>query len=220
VKRRAAAAGLLLALIPSACGDDDTKSPSPKPTPTLAIASVSSAGGPTWAPGSAGCVEIGSDPGGTILVTLQIKDFSLRPPGACGGLRPCGTALLFLDGATVAESATTAISVPFGQLDAGLGSGHRTFRVELRDHVSAPVVDKELNVIADEVTLEVRAPGGCAGGADSGSDAPPDAPPDAGVDGGEDAGTDAPADAPSETGDATLDAPGPDAADAGDAAAE
>jgi hypothetical protein len=215
--RRAARATLLLALVGLACGDDDDKTPAAKPTPTLQIESVTSAGGPTWAPGgSADCVEIGTDPGGTLVVRLRIQHFSLRPPGACGSLRPCGTAVLLLDGSPVAQSATSSISVGFNHFDAAFATGQRVFRVELHDHLGALLLDKEQNPITDEVTLDVRLPGGCGTGPDAGQDA---GPPDA-SDAGEEASVDAATDAPVEASDAQVDSPGSDAADAADAAAD
>jgi hypothetical protein len=214
--QRAALAWIACAVVALACGDDEASAPAPKPPPTLAIASVSSAGGPTWTPGSATCVEVGSDPAGTLVVGLQIEHFSLRAPGACAGLRPCGTAVLLLDGSSVAESATTAISLRLLESDASIEPGPREFRVELRDHTGAQVLDQELNPVSDEVTLDVRLPGGCTGLPDAG----PDAPADAGDGGDAPDGGDAANDASPDAFDAETDASGPDAAEAGDAAEE
>ncbi len=208
----------LSALALYACGGDDDTSNRPRPPPTLALASVTSAGGPTWTPSSAeSCVEIGSDPAGTIVVNVVRQNFELRPPGACGGLRPCGTVVLLIDGDQVAESATEAVGFGFGS--SGLGTGQHLLRVELRDQDGLPVMDPDQKLIGDEATLEVRAPGGCGAGSDAGtdtgvedsggedalSDAPPtEGGPDATPDATPDAGTDA---APDASGDASSDAP-------------
>lgn len=205
---------VLAALAFAACGDDEEATPAPKPPPTLSITQVSSAGGPVWTPESASnCVEIGTDPGGTLLVGFAKQNFELRPPGACGNLDPCGTAVLLLDQSQVSQSSTTSLSAAFSAPDAALGSGEHTFRVELRDQQGEPVLDKEQKLIADEVVLEVRAPGGCIGGADGGSDAASEGGSDAGPDGSE-GGSDAALDGAAEGGDASSDAPSSDASDA------
>lgn len=199
---------LLVPFLGAACGSDEAAPETPKPTPTLTITGMRSAGGPSWAPGSGSCVELGTDPDATVIVTVAVTDFTLRPPGACGSARPCGTVLLTIDGTTLAQAASTEVPAKLGQTDAGV-LGERSFRVELRDHLGDVVLDPEQRVIADEVVVEVRTAGGCSGAPDAAADAPPDATADA--------EPDATADAASEAGDAA----GPDAAsDASDAASE
>jgi hypothetical protein len=202
----------LLAFALVACGDDEETVSTPKEPPELSIESVTSAGGPTWTPASGeSCVEVGQDPAGTIVVTIQALNFSLRPPGACGSLRPCGIAVLFVDGAQSAQSGTDALGAPFGA-DAGAALGEHTFRVELRDHLGDVLLDPEQKVISAEVVLEVRAPGGCGSSSDAGSDAPTDAPVDAPEDTAADSPVDAPSDAGSDSGDAGSDGSSSDAA--------
>ena len=210
MRRIALAVSLSLGLILAACGDDDEAVSKPKPPPTLAFASVTSAGGPLWTPASSeNCVELGSDPAQTLVFAVTATDFTLRPPGACGSLRPCGVAVLFMDDVEVARAGTANISLPFANAEGGLGTGQRSFRVELRDHLGEVVLGAEQQVISAEVALDVRAPGGCVPDLDGGSDAPSDAPPDS----PEDAGSDAEAgtDAQSDASDAASDAPGADA---------
>jgi hypothetical protein len=205
---------VLLFAVATACGDDDETVSTPKPPPELAITEVRSAGGPVWTPGSGeSCVEAGSDPSGSLLVSIAPKNFTLRPPGACGSLRPCGTAVLMLDGTQAAESGSNVLSVAFGGPDAGLAFGEHTFRAELRDHLGDVVLDAEQQVVSNEVVLEVRAPGGCTGATDAGSDAPADGAADAGNDAAEDAASDASADAAADAGtDGTSPDSGTDAA--------
>lgn len=198
----------------TACGDDEETVSRPKPPPELAITKVTSAGGPVWTPASGdSCVEAGSDPGGTVVVEVAAQNFTLRPPGACRSLRPCGTAVLLIDGNQVAESGSNVLGVSFGSLDSGLAVGQHTFRAELRDHLGDVVLAPDQAVISSEVVLEVRAFGGCTGNGDAGSDAAADAGADAGSDAAEDAPSEAGADAASDAGaDATSPDGGADAA--------
>lgn len=208
--------GLSAALLVTACGDDDeTTPPDPPPPPTLSIVAVQGVGGPRWQPSDPGCVELGHDTDQTVVVTIAVTDFALRPPGTCGSARVCGTAVLRVDPsgsgeALVVQAAQTALEAKLG----ALGAGSHTFRVELRDRDGAPVLDEETQApLAAEATLAVKPVGGC-GGLDGGADAGPDA--DAEADTGADA--DASADAESDAGDAGDAADATDAmdADAGD----
>lgn len=208
--------GLSAALLVTACGDDDeTTPPDPPPPPTLSIVAVQGVGGPRWQPSDPGCVELGHDTDQTVVVTIAVTDFALRPPGTCGSARVCGTAVLRVDPsgsgeALAVQAAQTALEAKLG----ALGAGSHTFRIELRDRDGAPVLDKETQAsLFAEATLEVKPVGGC-GGPDGGADAGPDA--DAEADTGADA--DASADAESDAGDAGDAADATDAmdADAGD----
>ena len=217
---RATALALVSALA-AACGGDDEAPAAPRPTPTLAVSSLSSAGGPTWTPESGDCVAVGADPAGTVVVSIAVEHFTLRPPGACGGIRPCGTAVLFVDESQVDQSSSQALAASFSGGDGGLAPGEHTFRVELRDHLGDVVLAPDDRVISDEVVVVVAGPGGC-GSADAGVDAAPDAgdggsdaAPDAPLDGSPDAPLDAPPDAPS---DSPADASDGGVVDASDAA--
>lgn len=214
--------GLSAALLVTACGDDDeTTPPDPPPPPTLSIVAVQGVGGPRWQPSDPGCVELGHDTDQTVVVTIAVTDFALRPPGTCGSARVCGTAVLRVDPsgsgeALVVQAAQTALEAKLG----ALGAGSHTFRVELRDRDGAPVLDEETQApLAAEATLEVKPVGGC-GGLDGGADAGPDADAesDAEADASADTGADTGADAESDAGDAGDAADATDAldADAGD----
>lgn len=174
---------LAVAFATSACGDDDeTAAPAPLPPPTLSIVSVQGVGGPLWEPGKDPCVELGLDADQSVVVSFVATDFVLRPPGTCGSARQCGTALLRVDpsgdsDAQHVQAAQTSITAKLAEL----GAGSHTFRVELRDKNGEPVPDAEAGgTLASEVTLEVKAPGGCSGVTDAGSDAATDAGSDAG----------------------------------------
>lgn len=188
----------------SACSDDETVvSSGPSVPPSLEIQSLSPVGGPSWTAGSDGCVEVGRDPDQTIVVVLNVSDFSLRPPGTCGSIRQCGVAVLRVDPADENEllrvdSAQEAVPAPF----AGLPLGPHTFQVELVSDDGDPVIDEDAGVpLVRSVSVEVKAAGECGGSVDAGPDA-------------SDAGTDAPDDATPDAGDAPADAASDTATDA------
>jgi len=202
--------GLLGALATGACGDDESGgSSTPAAPPGLSIVAVQGVGGPRWEPGKGECVELGQDPDQTVVVTIAVSSFLLRPPGTCSSGSQCGTALLRIDPSGDSEAlqvraAQTALEAKLGTL----GAGSHVFRVELRDDGDAPVIDKEAGgPLVSEVTLTVKAPGGCGGAVDAGGDA------DASASDAGDAG---------DAGDAMPEAEAGDdgSADAGDAASE
>jgi hypothetical protein len=186
----------------AACSSDSSSSTTiPVAPPSMAITAIQSVGGPRWEPGQAACVEVGRDPAATVAVLLDVESFSLRPPGACGGLRQCGTALLRVDPsgdgeAIRVEAPKTTLEVSFD----GVDLGSHTFRAELRDQHGDPVQDKDAGaVLFSEVTLDVKEVGGCGGSVpDAGTDADTDAGADADTDAGADADTDAATDASSD----------------------
>jgi multidrug efflux pump subunit AcrA (membrane-fusion protein) len=192
----------LLSVAIVACGDDEATTTSKQDPPGLSLVAVEGVGGPRWEPGKDGCIELGRDAAQTVVVNVAVSSFVLRPPGTCGSARQCGTVLLRID----PSADTEALSVSAAQASvaasfAKLGAGSHTFRAELRDADGDPVVDPEAGAtLHAEVTLEVKAPGGCGGGADAGSDADPDADNDAGLDADNDAGLDATSDASTEAG--------------------
>ncbi|MBI3202297.1 MAG: hypothetical protein HYZ29_12195 [Myxococcales bacterium] len=206
--------GLFAALVMTACGDDDESTPpAAPPPPVLSIARVQGVGGPSWRPDDPGCVELGHDADQTVVVTLELANFTLRPPGTCGSARVCGTAVLRVDPSGEAEA--LRVQAAQSTIEAGLatlGAGQHTFRVELRDRNGEPVLDAETKApLFSEVALEVKPVGGCGGGTDGGTDGGSDASPDA------DASSDASPDADAES-DASDAADATDAmdADAGD----
>jgi len=201
----------------SACSSDSSSGTTiPQPPPSMTIAAIQSVGGPRWEPGQAACVEIGRDPAQTLAVILDVENFSLRPPGACGSLRQCGRALLRVDPAGDGEA--IRIEAPKATLEVsfdGVALGSHTFRAELRDQRGDPVENKEAGaVLFSEVTLEVKDVGGCGGtipdaGSDADTDAASDASSDADIDAASDASSDADTDASTDAGsdaDAATDA--------------
>lgn len=193
-----------------ACGDDDEdKTSRPLPPVTLSIVAVQGVGGPKWVPGGEPCVEVGGDPDKTVAVSIGTSSFTFRPPGACGSLPHCGRAVLRLDpsGETQAlrvEAAQATLEASFD----GVELGTHLFRVELIEDDGTPIKDPEGGAtLFSEVSLDVKAPGGCSGTTDAGSDA---------GDGGTDA-SDAGLEDASEAGADASDAS--DASDAGEAEA-
>ncbi len=200
------------------CSSDDTNTAAaPLEPPTLSIASITPAGGPAWTPESGTCLEIGQDAAGTVAVTAKLgKDFSLRPPNTCGGLKQCGRLVFRLDPS--GDSETLEIEAAQATIDVGLaeaGVGSHSFQLELVKDNGTPVLGEDKAPLVAAVTLDVKSPGGCGGAVDAGSDASGDAASDAAVDSGTDAGSDAGSDAaPDATVDATVDAAQDSGADA------
>ena len=124
--------GLSAALLVTACGDDDeTTPPDPPPPPTLSIVAVQGVGGPRWQPSDPGGVELGHDTDHTVVVTIAVTDFALRPPGTCGSARVCGTAVLRVDPSGSGEALT--VQAAQTALEAKLGYRHRTGAVRRLD---------------------------------------------------------------------------------------
>jgi len=213
------------AWLSSACSDDSTTPvKTPKVRPTLEITAIESVGGPRWEPGQDKCVELGRDPDQTIVTTIDLTgiadtgeslaSFTLRPPGTCGSVRQCGTAVLRIDPngeseALRVQAAQSALAAAFEKL----GPGSHTFRVELRSAADQPVMDVETGApLFREVTLEVKEPGGCGGTSDAGNDASDASDADAA-----DAADAGDASDASDASDANDAADAPDASDASDA---
>jgi hypothetical protein len=214
--RRASAALIAIigaGLAVSCGGDDEVQPPKPATPPTMAIASLTSAGGPQWKRGDSDtCVERGRDDRDTIVLTVSLTDFVLRPPGTCN-VNACGQLLVRVDPSGDSEAvrigaAQTSVDLPFNDLP----DGSHTLRAELNYTSGKSVLDVDKNPLVDEVTVDLRPIGGCTGATDAGTDAPTDAAIDAANDGASDAsddadtGTDAPTDASSDA-DAGPDAP-------------
>jgi hypothetical protein len=81
---------LVLCILLAACVDDE-ETKTPPPPPELKLLGLRSALGPR-APLTNGCIELGPDTNQTVFVVLDVKDFDLKPPGACRGEEGCGAA--------------------------------------------------------------------------------------------------------------------------------
>jgi hypothetical protein len=189
-----------LLLFAAACGDDEEESSGPSRPPSLRIAEVRGGTGQSWlrpeeAGTIAGPVVASCDPERSLGVRVDVSDFAVRPPKACGGSTQCGTVFLELTGpgaALAAEGSSIWVTVPLG---ASFQPGEYRLRAELRRNSEPIVVGGD--VLSDQVSLTIEAPGGCGSteaGTDAGVDAEPDAPEP-------DASPDSAPDAPSEAGD-------------------
>lgn len=217
---RLLAAGLALSAsfaLFSGCGDDDDGSTARALDPTeLWIVAIQGVEGPRWEPGAEACVEIGADPKQTVAVTIGTKNFTFRPPGACGSLPQCGRAVLRLDpdgdaqGLRV-EAAQAVIEASFD----GIEPGSHLFRVELIDDKGRPIKSAEAGAtLFSQVELDVKTPGGCTGTLpDAGPDADPDAS-DGGLEDASDGSSDDAADADEAEAEASADSAPEGSADA------
>jgi hypothetical protein len=189
-----------LLLFAEACGDDEEASSGPSRPPTLRITEVRAGTGQSWLrPEEAGTISgpvvASCDPERSLGVRVDVSDFAIRPPKACGGSTQCGTVFLELTGpgpALVAEGSSIWVALPLG---ATFQPGDYRLRAELRRNGEPIRVGAD--VLTDQVSLTIEAPVGCGstdGGSDTGVDAEPDAPEP-------DAGPDSAPDAPSEAGD-------------------
>lgn len=226
--------GVLLA---AACADDPSSSSAQAEEPTLSLVSITGAAAGGWRPGDAeGCVELGSDADGTVIVKLRLRgDWELRPYRNCGSRSRCGyieVTAADASGEIVLRrsAASLSINLPLGPL----GAGEYTFSAQLLDQNGEPYLIGDSGTACDgqtcSATLEVQAqcdnpsiplgPDAAVPEPDAAAPALPDAA-TLGVDGSsplQDAGTDAATpvivDAASNPPDAAA---GPDAAsDAGD----
>ncbi len=200
------------------CGsDDDSNPPAPPTPPTMKITSLTSGGGPQWKPGDAdNCVERGRDDKGTVVLTVALTDFILRPPNTCA-VSACGQLRLRIDPSGETETARidaaqTAVDVPM----ADLPDGSHVLRAELYFNSDKAALDADKNPVVDEVSIDLKPVGGCGGATDAGTDAASDAGAEGGTDAAVDAatesGTDAAADATADTGTDALQEVGTDAA--------
>ena len=221
-----------------ACSDDEDTAPTPvgpKGTIQLSILSVETTSGASVPGDSGGELSLACD--GLVHVRVELDNWILRPPNACGGANQCGWLLLRIDPAvegaqTIEERSATCIEGnnegddpcrrALITVDAdALATLEASFHVELRYGDGTPVV-MGASALSDEVSVRLLAAAGCA----SSGDAAPDAP-EAGAEGGE-AGTAPPdssaagdaADAGDATDEASSDSPADAPGEVGDAPAE
>jgi hypothetical protein len=115
-----APAWLLACALLSACGGDDSTTTAPPPKVSLRISALIPVGEAAWYAPPAGeellepVVAIGCDR--TLGVALEIENFSLRAPNACGGAVQCGydqvSLLSPVDGSIVLGPVQSASNVP------------------------------------------------------------------------------------------------------------
>ena len=205
-----AALAMCGAAVVSCGGDDESNPPAPPTPPTMKVVSLTSAGGPQWKPADAdNCVERGRDDKGTVVLSVALTDFILRPPDTCA-VSACGQLRLRIDpsGETEAvriDAAQTAIDVPMSDLP----EGSHVLRAELYFNSGRAALDADKNPVVDEVSIDLKPVGGCGGATDAGSDAASDAGAEGGLDAAADAtsdsSTDSASDASSDAGDAGVD---------------
>ena len=168
----------------SSCGGDDEPTGSAGPAGPAAISITS----PT--PGEV--ITLGGLPRAGVAVRIQLENWTLRPPGGCGGTEQCGYVVLTVDDGAVPEvSAITTLLVI--ELDSLADpTGQRTFEVELRNDDGTVFVGEDgLPVTASvQATVELGPTDGGlgdaqtdGGGLDAADDAPVDALPDSPLDG-------------------------------------
>ena len=186
-------AGLgLVALV--ACAKTKHKAP-PPPPPTLTIAAIRGVGAAALASDCGGscCVEVGTDPSATVVVTVTQSEpsFLLRPPGMCGQNTQCGYLGLEVDPSEAGplrtdRSATSDVPLRVGDL-----TGPHHVYVELRYENDLPVGDATGQPVHAELDVVLSPPGGCSATPDAAADSVTDAAEDSVTDAAEDSVTDA-----------------------------
>ena len=169
---------LLFAALLSACSSDETTTTAPPPKVTLRVSALLPVGEAPWyepAPEDwmQPVVSMGCDR--TLGVALTVENFSLRPPGSCGGAVQCGydqvTLLRADDASAVAGPMQSASNVPLLDLTAlePLG-GDYLVRPELLTTVGTVYQRNYAEPPADlPVTLvDVCEPSGAGGAGDTG----------------------------------------------------
>jgi len=161
----------------------------------VTIAALAPAGGPEWTPGSTLPVELGRDPDGTIVVRLELENWTLLGPNTCSTTPQCGFLTLDAEPASNAAagaplrlvSVGSAISVPMARVVREGASRYR-FVVALHNDGTGDVFTSEDGGRAEtSVEFELRRPS-ADGGTDAGTPDAADAA-DAGSDaGGTDSG--------------------------------
>lgn len=141
MKRTFAFLGLLAAAsATTGCGDDggDETTTVPLGPPAVAIT----------VPEPGACLEL--DENNAVRVKIVLQNWSLRPPGYCGGIyQQCGFAVFFADGQEVARSASLVTNLSLAALASPAGS--HTVRVELRNDADEVQLDREGEPLVAEV---------------------------------------------------------------------
>jgi len=176
-----APAWLLSCALLSACGGDETTATAPPPKVSLRVSALFPVGEPAWHAPAVGeevtepVLTISCDR--TLGVELEIENFSLRAPDACGGAVQCGYNQVSLlrpeDGSIAIGPVKSASNVPLLEL-ATLDpvAGHYLIRPELLTTIGTVYTRNYLEPPADlPVTLtDVCDPSeGGAGGAGAGA---------------------------------------------------
>jgi len=169
---------LVVGLAVVACAKTEHHAP-PLPPPALAITAIRPVGGTALASDCGGtcCVEVGSDPTATVVVTVTLTDpgFPLRPPGMCGANSRCGYLALEVDPSEAGpfrtvRSATADVLLPVADL-----TGPHHIYVELRHENDQPMGDAIGQPVYAELDVVLSPPGGCSATYDAAADSMVDA---------------------------------------------
>jgi hypothetical protein len=169
-----------------ACSGNDSSTTAPPPKVTLAITSLLPQNDAVWYPGDTAPAVLGCDR--RLGVTLEVENFNLRAPSACGGAVQCGYAEVSLlnaaDGSLAAGPiAGAALGLVLDLSTLAPVSGDYLVHPELRTAAGtlydrnylAPPTDVSVTLVSD---VCAKGEGGAGGAADDG------APGAAGVTGG------------------------------------
>lgn len=144
-----------------ACGNSGSETTAPPPKVTLAVSSLLPRSGDIWYPGDPEPVLLGCDR--RLGVMLEVENFNLRAPAACGGAVQCGYAevsLLHAGDSSLAAGpvagAGIGLVLDLGALDPVAGDYlvHPELRTETgalydRNYAEAPM-DLGVTLAADE----------------------------------------------------------------------
>lgn len=100
--------------------DEDEKTKPPPPAPVLKLVGVRPALGAS-AFVKSGCVSLGPDRDRTVLVRVEVENYTLKPPGACRGATACGSVEVSFVGSEQFKATTslTTAGVAFGDQPEG-----------------------------------------------------------------------------------------------------
>lgn len=117
-------AGVFVAALTFGCGDDESSKTEERLDSAVArLATIAAPGQDGWKAGNdVTCVEPGSDADATLLVTLKLSNFALRPRFGCGDLTQCGFVEISLidaagDLVLQRQAAASTINLPFATLE-------------------------------------------------------------------------------------------------------
>jgi len=156
------ACSAVIALVVEACSSDSTATSvasAPAGPPSMSIVS----------PTDGSCAVLWSDESTVLRAAITTVNWSMRPPGYCGGYAQCGHVVAFADDVRVAEASALAIDVP-------LEPGDHKVRIELRDDLDAVGLDAQGKPLSDEIQIKALASGAsCDAGAEAEASVPIDA---------------------------------------------
>ncbi len=167
------AASALLVLIAASCSDDEEDdAPAPPPGPaSLRIVSLIGAGNQARPREQGGALSL--DCTARLGVTLELENWRLRPPDACGATQQCGYIAVSLDPtdsgqALLVEAASATIVLDLSALGADAAGTHR-LHAELKLDDKSTFIGDAGTPVADDVDLELTllpCPDSGVGGAD------------------------------------------------------